>query len=193
MRHSHDPAASRARMPAMRSVRPFVLALTLALATTSAAHAAKGMFSYDPNDEATRRLTDRGLTFVFEKGFLGGALVEQVLATEAPAAANLKPAAYRDLGVPLDSLIGREAIERDLYEVTADAQGSAMVRAWCPGSTKGWLAFGPVRVRRPLRVHVIGDDPAGGKARLCATLDLRFRGEWKLPPKATNPDVRARY
>lgn len=180
-------------MAVMRSIRPFALAVTLALAAAPAAHAAKGMFSYDPNNEATRRLTDRGLTFVFEKGFMGGALVEQVLATEAPAAANLKPASYRDLGVPLDTLIGRDALERDLYEVTTDAQGTAMVRAWCPGSTKGWLAFGPVRVRRPLRVHVIGDDPAGGKARLCATLDLRFRGEWKLPPRTTQPDTRSRY
>jgi hypothetical protein len=56
-----------------------------------------------------------------------------------------------------------------------------MVHAFCPGSTKGWLVFGPLRPRQDVTVHALGDDPATGKARLCASLNFTFRGEWALP------------
>ena len=164
-------------------------ALTFAaiLAVPAAAVAGEGMFTYYPANDVARRLTDRGLTFVFDKGLLGAVRMTRIMATEAPAASDLEPASDRELGVRLEALIGRDAEERDLYAIEAGAQGPAMIRAFCPGSTKGWLAFGPVKPRRDVRVHALGVDPATGKTRLCATMDFRYRGEWKLPGKHSAP------
>jgi len=157
------------------------LAALLALAAPLPAVAAEAMYTYYPNNESARRLTDRGLTFVLEKGFLGGVLMTRIMATEAPAAADLAPAAERDLGVRLDGLIGKDAYERDLYLIKDTAQGPAMMRAFCPGSAKAWLAFGAVKPRRDVTVHAIGLDPVTGQPKLCTSMDFRFRGEWKLP------------
>jgi hypothetical protein len=108
------------------------------------------------------------------------------MSTEAPASADLEPAEDRELGVSLRSLIGRSNAD-DLYRITDADQGPAMVRAFCPGSTKGWLGFGPIKERRPLEVQVLGDDPKTGKARHCATLQLIFRGDWNPRPPGFNP------
>jgi hypothetical protein len=164
-------------------MRLAALTLAAALAIPALAFAAEGMFTYYPANDVARRLTDRGLTFVFDRGLLGAVRLTQVMATEAPAASDLEPASDRDLGVRIESLVGRESDARDLYAIKDTAQGPAMIRAFCPGSTKGWLAFGPVKPRRDVRVHALGDDPATGKARLCATMEFRFRGEWKMPGK----------
>ena len=60
-------------------------------------------------------------------------------------------------------------------------QGAAYVRAFCPGSTKAWLSFSRIS-RYPLSIKAFGDDPAApGKARACADMTFRFRGEWALP------------
>lgn len=163
------------------------LAIATALMIPAIALAGEGMFTYYPANDVARKLTDRGLTFVFHKGLMGAVRMTSIMATEAPASSDLEPASDRELGARLDALIGRNADERDLYAIQPSAQGPAMIRAFCPGSTKGWLAFGAVRARRDVRVHALGDDPATGKARLCATMEFRYRGEWKLPGKRSAP------
>lgn len=167
-----------------------ILPVTLAaLALATPALAAQGMFSYYPSNEDTRVLADSGLTLVFDKALMGGARLRKIMATEAPASADLEPAADRELGVSLRDLIG-DSDANDLYRIQDGDQGPAMIRAFCPGSTKGWLAFGPVKARRNLEIQALGDDPATGKARHCATLQFTFRGEWKTsPPNAGPPRI----
>ena len=168
----------------MKSPLALTLALTLAIATP--ALAAQGMFSYYPADNATRELTDNGFTLLFNKATMGGVRLNKLMSTESPAAADLEPADDRELGVPLRSLIGKSDAN-DLYRITEGEQGPAMIRAFCPGSTKGWLAFGPVKVRRDLEIQALGDDPKTGKARHCATLQLTFRGSWDPRPPGFGP------
>jgi hypothetical protein len=162
--------------------------LAAALAAAGQAHAAQKIYSYIPADAATRKRIDSGLTFVFDKGLVG-MRVKEILATEARARAALVPVGDKALGAPLRSVLPEGASERDLYEVAAEDQGPAMVRAFCPGSTRGWLVFGPLRARRWLVVHALGDDPQTGKARLCATLNFEFRGEWAIPLRGSGVTV----
>lgn len=163
-----------------RAVATFILAA--ALAAPGPVEAAQKIYSYIPADAATRARIDSGLTFVFDKGLVG-MRVKEILATEAKARAALKPVGDKDLGAPLAKILPAGAGERDLYEVTDEDQGPAMVRAFCPGSTKGWLVFGPMRARQDLIVHAIGDDPKAGAPHLCATLHFSFRGEWAIPAR----------
>jgi hypothetical protein len=58
--------------------------------------------------------------------------------------------------------------------------GDALIKALCPGSTRGWMAFGHPRLNEDTRVFVLGDDPKTGHARRCQTLSFSFHGEWKL-------------
>jgi hypothetical protein len=164
------------------------LALFLGLAAASQAHAAQKIYSYVPADAATRQRIDSGLTFVFDKGLLG-MRVKEILATEAKARAALIPVGDKELGVPLRTVLPAGAGERDLYEVAAEDQGPAMVRAFCPGSTRGWLVFGPMRARRGLVVHALGNDPQTGAPRLCATLSFEFRGEWAIPLRGAGSGI----
>jgi hypothetical protein len=169
-----------------RAVTPLVLAV--AMAAAGQAQAAQKIYSYVPADAATKKRIDSGLTFVFDKGVVG-MRVKEVLATEAKARAALVPVGDKALGAPLSKVLPAGASEHDLYEVAAEDQGPAMVRAFCPGSTKGWLVFGPMRARRDLVVHALGDDPKTGTARLCATLNFEFRGEWAIPLRGSGVTV----
>jgi len=162
-------------------VRRWSLALCAASLLAGPAHAEQRIYSYVPADEATRKRIDSGLTFVFDRGFMG-MRIKEILATEARAQAAVDPASERELGARLNDLLPQGSGERELYAIRAVDQGPAMIRAFCPGSTKGWLVFGPLRAREGVRVHALGDDPAGGKARHCATMAFAFRGEWRLPP-----------
>ncbi|MGH6971191.1 MAG: hypothetical protein ACREEQ_06225 [Caulobacteraceae bacterium] len=138
------------------------------------------IFSYDAADAATRRVAG-DLTFQFRQRLFFQKVLD-LRSTEGRAAADLKPANERVLGRGgLSRLIGADAHERDLYAVEPDAQGTELIRALCPGSTKAWLAFGRLKAGAPLRVDVLGDNPAGGGARLCQRLDFAFRGEWTAP------------
>src|SRR5207344_209713 len=90
----------------------------------------------------------------------------------------LREAQDHDLGTSLSALIGDTSAERDLYEVLPQDQGADMIRAFCPGSSRAWLAMGRLRSNLPLRVHVLGSSPAG-PAHICATLNFDFHGEWR--------------
>jgi hypothetical protein len=163
------------------------LALTCAL-MAAAMPAAAGMriFSYDPANDLTRRVAG-DLTFQFDQHLIFVKL-QNIRSTEGRASADLKPADEHVLGAGgLSRLIGGSAQERDLYQVEGDADGLDLIHAFCPGSSRAWLAFGRLVEGRPLRVRVIGDAPQGGPSRLCETLEFYYRGEWKLPP---GPEVR---
>lgn len=165
----------------------------LNLTAASAVGAETRMFSYDPISPDAKRLTGAGVTILFDQGMLGGTRPIKVLATGVPAEARLKPGRQRDLGPGgLGAMDGVDA-DAALYEVDAKAaQGKVYARAFCPGSTRLWLSFSTIVVRRDLRIQAFGDDPkatadSGGKARLCGTLDFSYRGEWRLP-KGRSPD-----
>jgi hypothetical protein len=153
--------------------------LIAALSVAGPAWADKRIYSYDPADAPTRARVDNGLTFIFDKGVMG-MRVREVLATQARARALVEPVGDRELGVKLEKVLPAGAAERELYAIADKDEGPAMVRAFCPGSTRGWLVFAPIRPRRSLTVHVLGDD-GQGKAKLCTTLKLAFRGEWRTP------------
>ena len=160
------------------------LALALALACaagfTLPAFAAVRTFSYDAANDQTRR-TAGGLTFDFTQRLVFTRVL-RVRATEGRATAELRPASESALGHGgLVAIVGPDARERDLYEIDPRSEGADMIRAFCPGSSRGWLAFGRVAEYRDLRVRVLGDDPKGGPAHVCETLDFSWRGEWKLP------------
>jgi hypothetical protein len=170
----------------MSQLSRVALAAALALAVAAPAAAAQRTFSYDAANDATRHVAG-DLTFHFNQRLVFTTVLD-IHSTEGQASADLKPADEHALGSGgLNRLIGAGAQERDLYEVEGKAEGAELIRAFCPGSHRAWLAFGRLLEGQPLRVQVIGDDPAGGPARLCHTLDFDYRGEWKLPGGAGVP------
>ena len=159
---------------------PLALAALCALAAAGPASAAVRIFSYDPANDTTRSVAG-DLTFEFKQRLIFTTVLN-IRSTEGEASADLKPADEHVLGPGgLSRLIGAGSQERDLYEVSPSAEGTELIHAFCPGSSRAWLAFGRLEEARPLRVQVIGDNPAGGPMRLCHTFEFAFRGEWKLP------------
>lgn len=159
-------------------MRALVFCVTFLLLTAAGAAHAAGirMFSYDAADAETRRIAG-GLTFEFRQHLITTEVL-RIDATTGAASAPLREASDRDLGASLASLIGETAGERDLYEVLQRDEGADMIRAFCPGAARAWIAIGRLRSNLPLRVHVLGA-PQGGPARRCATLNFDFRGEWR--------------
>jgi hypothetical protein len=90
---------------------------------------------------------------------------------------------------PVSRLASGEAFSGQLYEVDAkQAQGRVFLRAWCPGSTRLWMAIGRFDRSAPLSVVALGDDPAKtGQVKVCARMAFSFHGEWKLPGRGA-PD-----
>lgn len=164
-----------------------LLATSVALSplAASAARAETRMFSYDPISPDAKRLTGAGVTILFSQGLLGPGQPIKVLATGVPAEARLKDGRQKDLGP--GGLAAMEGVDTgvSLYEVDSKlAQGKIYVRAFCPGSSRLWLSFSTIAIRRDLRIQAFGDDPNAkgeAKARLCGTLDFSYRGEWRLP------------
>ena len=162
---------------------PIALAAgVLALAVAGQAAAAKHVYSYDSASTLTRKMTENGLTFVFDKGLMTQRVLK-LIETHDVGQADLKPASEHDLGPGgLTALIGRAAHERDLYEISPRGDGIALRRALCRGSDRAWLALGKLKLGQDLRVQALGHDPVSGATRLCMTLDYSFHGEWVLPP-----------
>jgi hypothetical protein len=165
-------------------------ALTPALLLAAPAQAAdKRMVTYDSASPDARRLTGAGLTFVFTRQFFRTNILA-VRATAVPVGVVPKPSRDGSVNQKLDALMGEERGRGELYEIDMEkAEGKVMVQAFCPGSTRGWLAIGAVNTRKPLRVHAFGDDGAGG-VKLCAAMDFTWRGEWQMP-KPRGGDTRA--
>jgi hypothetical protein len=170
----------------MPRIVPVCIAVAGALAAIGPANAGVRIFSYDSANDVTRKIAG-DLTFQFNQRLVFTTVLN-IRSTEGRASAELKPADEHALGGGgLNRLIGASAQERDLYEVRADGEGADLIHAFCPGSSRAWLAFGRLVEAKPLRIQVIGDAPGGG-AKLCHTLDFNYRGEWKLP--SSTPPVR---
>jgi hypothetical protein len=166
-------------------IRPSLALAVSALAVlTLSGPAAAGthVYSYDSATPLTRKMTENGLTFIFDKTFINQRVI-RLVETHDVGQADLKPASEHELGAGgLSALIGPQAHERDLYEIVQKGDGLALVHALCRGSDRAWLAFGRLRLGEDLRVQALGHDTATGKTRLCMTLDYNFHGEWALPP-----------
>ena len=170
----------------MSRIASLLLACSALFAAPAPASAAVRIFSYDAGDAVTRKVAG-DLTFQFNQRLIFTTVLS-IRSTEGRASADLRPADEHVLGGGgLSRLIGASSQERDLYEVKSDAEGADLIHAFCPGSSRAWLAFGRLVEGRPLRVRVLGDAATGG-ARLCETLQFEYRGEWQLPP---GPGVRA--
>ena len=151
------------------------VAATLVLATGGAHADSIHLYSYDPADVTTRQAAGP-LTFTFKKG-LFHTTVLNLRSTEATATASVRPANEKVLGRN-----ARLAATADLYEVEGGDDGAALISAFCPGASRAWMVFGPLRLNRDLTVLVVGAPKAGGPAALCRTLKFSFHGEWVLPP-----------
>lgn len=170
-----------------------VFAIGLALLAAAPAQAAqKRMVTYDSASPEARRLTGAGLTFVFTKSFMRTHVLA-VRATAVPVGVLPEPVRDGDTVRRLDALMGPDAGSGTLYAINPDAdRGKVMIQAFCPGSTSGWLAIGPIAFRRDMRVHAFGDDPATGQPRLCAVMDFTYRAEWRMPGATSGDDVTSR-
>ena len=159
----------------------FLAAAAVAALAPTAATAARMIYSYDSATKVTQQMTENGLTFIFEKHIMNTRVLKLV-ETQDVGEADVKPASEHDLGASPSKLIGSEAASaRDLYEIVQKGDGVALVRALCPGAVRGFLAIGPLKPDRDLKIFALGRDAAGG-ARYCVTLDYSFHGAWALPP-----------
>jgi hypothetical protein len=166
------------------------LAAMMGAATTLAGAARADnlhMYSYDPADTTTVRAAGP-LTFAFRKGLLHNTVLN-LRSTVATATAYLRPADEKALGRDgLSGAVGGRPPDRNLYEIEPEAEGAALISAFCPGAKRAWMAFGPMRLNRELEILVVGAPETGGEAKLCRTLRFNFHGEWRLPPgHAINP------
>lgn len=161
-------------------------AALIACVAPAAAAAAVRYVSYTPADAATQAAAG-DLTFGLRQKLVSTTVVD-VRSTDAPGTAVLKAAGEGALGPGgLARVIGKAPAERQLYEIEPADQGPEMIRAFCPGSARAWLAFGKISMSEPLRIQVIGDEPGAGGARLCRSLVFNFHGEWRLPPGRSVP------
>jgi hypothetical protein len=165
--------------------KPYALsiaAVLAGLALAGPAVAGQVMYSYDSTDQATEAMTESGITLMLDKGLMH-VRVLKLVETLNIGAADLRPASDDVLGHGgLGAVLGHDAPERDLYEITAADDGRALSGALCQGASKAWLAFSPIREDRDLTISAVTRDAATGKPRLCMTLQYAFHGVWGLPP-----------
>jgi hypothetical protein len=181
-------------MPKLRPAHAPACSIVLAALLAGPAAASQHIYSYDSANPATERMTESGLSFVFDKHIVG-ITVRRIMETQNIGAADLKPVSESVLGKGgVTGVVGEDAAERDVYEITDKDDGKALRNALCPGSDHVWLAFGRLKMGQDLRIRALGHDRRSGKTRLCETLDYSFRGEWTLPqPLTPQPDRTDRF
>ena len=138
-----------------------------------AASAHRLIYSYDSTTAITRRMTENGLTFIFDKTF-ATTHVSKIIETQDVGEADLKSASERDLGRSQSDLLGEAGRSHDLYEITNGDNGPALIKALCPGADRGFLAIGPLKQSKALErslVRVV----AGAVVRLKRTARRRVR------------------
>lgn len=162
-------------------MRRLLTALVISLLAAGPALAEVRFWAFDPADRVTRALT-RGLTFEVRRNFFGSVAVDRIYATTSRGSADVRrggpDAAIRALP--------DGARERAVYEIVAEGEGRALVRALCPSADAAWLVMGRVRQGRPLTMHAVGRW-ADGTHRHCVTLSYVYRGEWATGPEARGP------
>jgi hypothetical protein len=169
------------RLTSIAAPLGFLVVAVSSLLAAPVQAAEKRMVTFDSADADARRLTGAGLTFVFTKSLLGAPKVLAVRATAVPVGIIPKPSRDGAINRQLDQLMGADGGRGELFQIAPDEeQGRVMIRAFCPGSTKGWLAVSDLTSHRALRVYAFGDTPQGA-VRICAKMDFAFRGEWRMP------------
>lgn len=160
----------------------WIIAGLTALVLAGSAVASPLMYSYDSMTPITETMTESGVTLILDKSLLHTRVL-RLVETLNVGSADLKPASEGELGRGgLGALVGPELHEHDLYEILKKDDGRALSNALCPGSDKAWLAFGPIKQDRELKVRALGREAKTGKAWLCLTLDYAFHGVWAMPP-----------
>ncbi|MDO1559154.1 hypothetical protein Q0812_06895 [Brevundimonas sp. 2R-24] len=158
-----------------------LISLLAALAAPAAARADTRLHAYDPDNDLARRLT-QGITLEARKGLIGPWRLERLFSTRGRASAGLEPVSEDRVLRALPE----GADETNVYRIDPEGDGAALGRALCPGADRVWLVAGRIRAVRDMTLHAVGQvrdaDPV-----LCATLEYRWRGEWRTPRQAVDP------
>ena len=169
-------------------MRSALLALILCLAP-GLAMAASRTFTYDSDSPAAKSLTGAGLTLTVDQGLLGGVSLKLIQATAVPVAVEVTGVDRKDEAGLRARLPDRAAVG-SVYEVVRSVQqGEVLSRAFCPGSTRVWLAASPISYGRSLKLWAVGAGADGAKI-LCAEMVFAWRGEWRTLPDRKPPAIR---
>ena len=148
----------------------------------SAAAGEVHIFSYDPVSPAAKALTATGLSFEFERGFLGSVRIQKVIQTGDRGSAELKPAPESELGQGgLRTALGETRPAGPLYEILGKDEGKAFVHAVCPGADRAWLLIGRLDRFKDLQLQAVGRRTGDKAAHACPSLAFSFRSDWRLP------------
>ena len=142
------------------------------------------IYSYDPLSQAARTLTRTGLSFEFERGFMGAVHIRRIIQTGERGSAELKPAGEKDLGPGgLKAALGGARASGSLYQIAPGGDGRAFIQAVCPGAERAWLMIGPLERFHDLEVRAVGRDAGAASARPCSSLEFGFHSDWRLPER----------
>jgi hypothetical protein len=159
---------------------PALAAVTVVAVAGSATAADYRWFTYDADSDAARHRS-ADITLQVQRGLMSSRVVKlfrkrgKDLELDRPDGAI----GWRQL----EALFGRDVAEGlRLYAVdTKDGEGFA--QGACKGADRAWLALKAVKPYEPLQIFVLRYDATTKTAELCETLDYRWRGEWRLPPR----------
>ena len=107
-----------------RSIRLAVAAALVLI--PSAASAARLIYSYDSATPITQKMTENGLTFIFDKHIMSTRVLK-LIETQDVGEADVRPASEHDLGGSKAKLMGsNQADNHDLYEIVQTGDGAAL-------------------------------------------------------------------
>ncbi len=162
----------------MKTAASAVLATALLLA--GAASADERHFGYDADSDASKHRT-QNIELWIQQGLFGNVRVTHLYRNRGDGfdlKAVMPPWSDKALTAAL------EGDPRGISFYAIDpAEGEGFARGACHGAAKAWLAMSPPKAYQPLRIVVLGDDPAAHAPVVCELLDYRWRGEWLLPVK----------
>ncbi len=156
--------------------RALIFALITAAATPAAAD--ERWYAYEAEGAAARHRTG-DLTVQVSRGFFGGATPTQLFRRRGADLPLRRAGVFREEAVR--ALIGGDA---PVYTVEGEA-GRGFAQGACE-ATEAWIAVPTPERFRPLRLHVLGRDAAGGP-RVCEVLEYRWRAEWDVPNRRRLP------
>lgn len=176
----------------MWTQRAALFACLALFAPPSAAGASERyIYTYDPVSPAARHLTDTGLSFLFERGLLGGVRVQRIIQTGDIGAADLKPAPEEALGRGgLKAALGDQRAAGELYEILPKDEGKSFVHAVCPGADRAWLLIGRIDRFRDLELQAIGRGAKDAQSHLCSTMAFSFKSDLRMPDQDIMPPAR---
>ena len=157
--------------------RTFAILIFAAIATPASADTR--YLAFDPSDRVTTALT-RGVTLEVERGWFGAVSVRRIISTTARGSATISRGGPDEARRALPEGAG----ESSVYSIAQEGDGRGLARALCPGAEATFLVVGRVRAGRPIVRPGAGRWP-DGTFRHCVTLSYNYRGEWRLPPRAT--------